>query len=145
MSKVQAKVPAEKPRKKHGGMRAGSGPQPKIPKRLSGLLAAIDFRDYCRSHAHKIIDRFMKIVETSDDPFAVIAAGNAVMNRAFGKPKETFLVEQAQASEQTKIPSFDELRSELMSRGMKVIDLQPSAVHESACHLPSGRCRPADE
>ena len=100
-----------------GGARAGSGPKPRLEKKLNALMAAIDFRDYCRKRATRIIDKYMKIVETSQDPFAVVAAGNAVLNRAYGRPTETVVVEQ-EDFEQTNnpLPSFEDVRNELRIR-----------------------------
>jgi hypothetical protein len=73
----------------------------------------------------------MQIVETSPDPFAVVAAGNAVLNRAYGRPTATVIVEQKDF-EQTNnpLPSFEDVRNELTKRGMTVIELQPGEVTE---------------
>lgn len=86
------------------------------------------FKTACGELSVKCIEKLSRMVETSDDPFAVGLIFKLSAAYFAGKPKEHVTIQDDRSDDPDARLTFDEMRADLISRGLPVSHMQPPLV-----------------
>lgn len=99
-----------------GGKREGAG-RPPGPNGRGAAFKHV--RELARSHAEEAVLTIVDIMRKSEDGWLSLACANAILDRAFGKPREGQVVEQEEML--TKgYPTLEDLEAELIAEGIPI-------------------------
>jgi hypothetical protein len=116
-------------RANNGGKREGAGRPPGIPN-----APAVHLRDLCRRYTPDIVEKLWEFVEQKNwkkkDPWLAFAAMKELNDRAWGKPRETLLVEQQDAVLLARYPTLDEIKADLIAHGLPIDHLKAPQLIE---------------
>jgi hypothetical protein len=97
-----------------GGKREGAG-RPPGPNGRGAAFKHV--RELARSHAAEAVLTIVNIMRKSEDGWLSLACANAILDRAFGKPREAEVVEQQDNLTRT-YPTLAEVEAAVIADGI---------------------------